>query len=52
METYNKVAEQKRIISVIGLGYVGMPIAVAFSKKTEVIGYDINSKKLKCINRV
>ena len=47
METYNKVAEQKRTISVIGLGYVGMPIAVAFSKKTEVIGYDINSKKIE-----
>ena len=33
-------------ISIIGLGYVGLP-AIAFSKKFEVVGYDINSKRVK-----
>ena len=36
----------KKNISVVGLGYVGMPIAVAFAKKTRVIGFDINEEKV------
>ncbi|KAF0126451.1 MAG: UDP-N-acetyl-D-galactosamine dehydrogenase [Elusimicrobia bacterium] len=36
----------KRKISVIGLGYVGLPVAVAFGKKTQVIGFDINKSRL------
>ena len=36
---YNKVANREEKISLIGLGYVGMPIAVAFSKKADVIGF-------------
>jgi UDP-N-acetyl-D-glucosamine/UDP-N-acetyl-D-galactosamine dehydrogenase len=35
-----------RKISVIGLGYVGLPLAVAFGKKAKVIGFDINEKRL------
>jgi len=35
-----------RKISVIGLGYVGLPVAVAFGKKTKVIGFDVNEKRL------
>ena len=38
---------KERTISLIGLGYVGMPIAVAFAKKTEVIGFDINEEKVE-----
>ena len=34
-------------IAVIGLGYVGLPLAVAFSKKFQVQGFDINSKRIK-----
>ncbi len=34
-------------LSVIGLGYVGMPIAVAFAKKVDVIGFDLNQKKIE-----
>lgn len=34
-------------ISLIGLGYVGMPIAVAFAKKVPVIGFDINKQKVE-----
>jgi len=37
----------KKIISVIGLGYVGLPLAVAFSEKYKVIGFDINSERIK-----
>lgn len=32
-------------LAVVGLGYVGMPIAVEFAKHVQVIGYDINEKK-------
>ena len=34
-------------IAVIGLGYVGLPLAVAFSEKYEVIGFDISQKRIK-----
>ena len=34
-------------LSLIGLGYVGMPIAVAFAKKVKVIGFDINKAKVE-----
>jgi UDP-N-acetyl-D-glucosamine/UDP-N-acetyl-D-galactosamine dehydrogenase len=40
-----------RKISVIGLGYVGLPVAVAFGKKTKVIGFDINEKRLSELSR-
>jgi len=38
-------------VSVIGLGYVGMPIAVAFSKKVDVIGFDVNQAKIDLYKR-
>ena len=34
-------------LSVVGLGYVGLPLAIAFGKKLDVIGFDINSEKIK-----
>jgi UDP-N-acetyl-D-galactosamine dehydrogenase len=37
----------KKKIAIIGLGYVGLPLAVAFSKKFEVIGFDINQKRIQ-----
>ena len=37
---------RKTKLSLIGLGYVGMPIAVAFAKKVEVIGFDVNREKI------
>jgi UDP-N-acetyl-D-glucosamine/UDP-N-acetyl-D-galactosamine dehydrogenase len=36
----------KRSISVVGLGYVGLPVAVAFGQITKVIGFDINQKRI------
>ena len=38
--------EQNRIC-IIGLGYVGLPLAVAFAKKYPVIGFDINAGRIK-----
>ncbi len=46
MKLYDKIVEKKEKISVVGLGYVGMPIAVAFAKKVDVIGFDLNTKKI------
>ena len=42
--------EEKFKIGVIGLGYVGFPLACLFAKKYQVIGYDINEKRIKEIN--
>lgn len=43
---YQEIVTRQANISVIGLGYVGMPIAVAFAKKINVIGFDISSEKV------
>lgn len=47
MSLYEQIVEHKEKVSLIGLGYVGMPIAVAFSKKVNVIGFDLNEKKIE-----
>lgn len=47
MSLYEKIVKREEKISLVGLGYVGMPIAVAFAKKTEVIGFDLNREKIK-----
>ncbi|MBQ7995467.1 MAG: nucleotide sugar dehydrogenase [Bacilli bacterium] len=46
MNNYNNLIEKKSNLAVIGLGYVGMPIAVQFAKKINVIGFDINDSKI------
>ena len=46
MQLFEKILHRKEKISVIGLGYVGMPIAVAFAKKVDVIGFDIDEEKI------
>ncbi len=48
MNLYEDIKNRKAKISLIGLGYVGLPTAVAFAKKAEVIGFDINSDKIEC----
>lgn len=40
-----------KIISVVGLGYVGLPLALALSKKFKLIGFDINSKRIESLNQ-
>lgn len=48
MSLYEKIKTQEECLSVIGLGYVGMPIAVAFAKKgIKVIGFDLNKGKIE-----
>lgn len=47
MNLYEKIVNGEEKISLVGLGYVGMPIAVAFSKKVKVIGYDLNAAKIE-----
>lgn len=48
MEIYNKLVAKEDNLAVVGLGYVGMPIAHAFSKKgLNVIGFDLNSEKIQ-----
>ena len=48
VELYNKLLANKEKLSLVGLGYVGMPIAVAFAKKgINVIGYDVNKEKIE-----
>ena len=44
---YEKLKDREETLSLIGLGYVGMPIAVAFAKKIKVIGFDLNQEKIK-----
>ena len=41
---------ENKHIAIIGLGYVGLPLAAAFSKKYPTIGYDINNEKVDAIN--
>jgi UDP-N-acetyl-D-glucosamine/UDP-N-acetyl-D-galactosamine dehydrogenase len=46
MKLYEKIVSKQEKISLIGLGYVGMPIAVAFARKVDVIGFDVNKEKI------
>ena len=46
LSLYEKLVNQEEVLSVIGLGYVGMPIAVAFAKQIRVIGFDLNKEKI------
>jgi UDP-N-acetyl-D-galactosamine dehydrogenase len=44
---YDRIIKKEAKIGVIGLGYVGLPIALAFAKKVSVIGFDINESRVK-----
>ncbi|MBQ9375655.1 MAG: nucleotide sugar dehydrogenase [Ruminococcus sp.] len=44
---YEKLLNGEEKLSLVGLGYVGMPIAVAFAKKIKVVGFDLNAKKIE-----
>ena len=46
MSLYEKIVNREEKIALVGLGYVGMPIAVAFAKKVDVIGFDVNQAKI------
>ena len=44
---YQELLDKKKKLAVIGLGYVGLPIALEFAKKISVIGFDINAERIK-----
>jgi UDP-N-acetyl-D-galactosamine dehydrogenase len=44
---YQDLLDKKKKLAVIGLGYVGLPIALEFAKKLKVIGFDINAKRVE-----
>ena len=46
-DLYERIVSKREKISLIGLGYVGLPIAVAFAKKADVVGFDINQEKIE-----
>ncbi|MBO4368221.1 MAG: nucleotide sugar dehydrogenase, partial [Clostridia bacterium] len=46
MDLYEKLVNGEEALSLVGLGYVGMPIAVAFARKVRVIGFDLNEAKI------
>lgn len=46
MDLYEKILSGEEKISLVGLGYVGMPIAVAFARKVKVVGFDLNEEKI------
>lgn len=48
---YKQIIDKKYPLAVIGLGYVGLPIALAFAKKIKVIGFDINQKRVDMMKK-
>ena len=48
---FEALIQKKAKLAVVGLGYVGLPLALAFAKRFSVIGYDINEERLACMRR-
>ena len=48
---YQELLNKEKTIAVIGLGYVGLPIALAFAKKIKVIGFDINAERIALMKK-
>jgi UDP-N-acetyl-D-galactosamine dehydrogenase len=46
---YDRLIDKTTCITVIGLGYVGLPVALAFAEKFKVIGYDINEERIELL---
>ncbi|GAB3063530.1 nucleotide sugar dehydrogenase [Salinicoccus sesuvii] len=46
MDLFEKLQSKEEKIAVVGLGYVGLPVAVEFAKKFDVVGFDVNKSKL------
>ncbi|MCD4681997.1 MAG: nucleotide sugar dehydrogenase [Bacteroidales bacterium] len=47
---YDKLIDKKSKLSLVGLGYVGLPIALEFSKKLSVVGFDISEQRVDMMN--
>ncbi|MBP6389869.1 MAG: nucleotide sugar dehydrogenase [Flavobacteriales bacterium] len=48
---YDRLVKKEAKLAVIGLGYVGLPIALAFARKIKVVGFDINQKRVDMMRR-
>ncbi|HEU4633497.1 MAG TPA: nucleotide sugar dehydrogenase [Flavisolibacter sp.] len=48
---YQQLVDKKEKLAVIGLGYVGLPIALEFARKISVIGFDINAKRIELMKQ-
>jgi len=48
---YQELVDKKKSLAVIGLGYVGLPIALEFAKKIKVIGFDINAERIELMKK-
>ena len=48
---YKELVEKKEKLAVIGLGYVGLPIALEFARQLSVIGFDINEKRIELMKQ-
>jgi UDP-N-acetyl-D-galactosamine dehydrogenase len=51
MKVYQQLLNGDKALAVVGLGYVGMPLAIEFAKKIKVIGYDKSEYKINCYKR-
>ena len=51
MKLITKLKKNKKNISIIGLGYVGLPLAVGLSKYFNITGYDVNPNRIKELNK-
>jgi UDP-N-acetyl-D-galactosamine dehydrogenase len=51
MALFEEIVAKQKKMAVIGLGYVGLPIAVAFAKKADVIGFDVSEAKVEAYRR-
>lgn len=50
-DLYERLKRREAKMAVIGLGYVGLPIALAFARKVKVVGFDINAKRVEMMRR-
>src|SRR5712675_1595469 len=48
---YEDLISKKKKLAVLGLGYVGLPIALEFAKKISVIGFDISKKRVELMKQ-
>ncbi len=51
MDIYKKLINKEAILSVVGLGYVGLPIALEFARKIKVIGFDIREDRVELMRQ-
>ncbi len=51
MSIYNELLAKQKKLAVIGLGYVGLPIALEFAKKLSVIGFDISAERVELMKK-